>query len=255
MKRIIFSFLIITTLFITLFATGKRDNKSLLDELKASAITQIAQNQTLFNTNKDGSVTEKGLTPEWFGKASYKQFKTMAKGTTWKVRDLTENYDVRQLGEALSIYLAAARIIIARSQSKINTDADGTKNPKNFYPAVFGRLTAAEFQKRTGIDIKQTTTGKGMGPRNKKYNTADSWEKMALNKFETLESTRAFGFGENVTESGKNYYRFMYPLEIKNTCLSCHGNPRGSKDISGYKREGYEIHDLRGGISVKIAQK
>ncbi|KAA3618445.1 MAG: DUF3365 domain-containing protein [Calditrichaeota bacterium] len=252
MRRAFFFIGIIAFTFISISALSKKDNKALLEELKSSAMSQIENHQTLFNTNKDGSVTDKGISPAWFGKASYKQFKTMSKGMEWKVKHLSNNYEVGQLGEALSIYLAAARIVVARSQKKINTDSDGTANPKHFYPAVFGRLTAQEFQKRTGIDIKQTTTGKGMGARNKQYNSPDSWEKMALQKFESNDLSRAIGFGENVTESGENYYRFMYPLEIKKACLSCHGAPRGSKDISGHVREGYELHDVRGGISVKI---
>ncbi len=254
MRRIFFIIGISIFILISISASNRKDNKLLLDELKLSAISQIEQQQTLFNTNKDGSVSDKGLNPAWFSKASYKEFKTLSKGVEWKVMDLSNNYDLEQLGEALSIYLAATRIVLASSQDKINTDADGTANPKHFYPAVLGRLIAAEFQKRTGIEIKQTTTGKGRGPRNKEYNTPDSWEKMALNKFETKGLSRTIGFGENTTEGGKNFYRFMYPLEIKKACLSCHGSPRGSKDVSGHLREGYELHEVRGGISVKIVQ-
>lgn len=228
------------------------DNKTILEELKLSAISQIELHQALFNTNKDSTITDKELTPAWFDKAAYREFKKLVKKKEWKIKELANNYDVNQLSEALSIYLAAARIVVAEVQEKINTDSDGSPNPKQFYPAVFGRLTAEEFQTRTGIELKQTTTGNGMGPRNKTYNTPDSWEKMAFNKFETNYINRAIGFGETVTESGKNFYRFMYPLEIKKSCLSCHGAPKGSKDISGHVREGYKIHDVRGGISVKI---
>jgi len=252
MRRTFFLLGLISFVFISISATSKRDNKTLLEELKSSAILQIEQHQTLFNSNKDGSSTDKKLNSKWFGKASYKQFKTMSKGKEWKIKELAGSNNVEQLGEALSIYLAAARIVVARVQKKINTDNDGTANPKNFYPAIFGRLTADEFRKRTGINIKQTTTGKGMGARNKTYNNPDSWEKKALNKFESNDLSRAIGFGESVTEGGKNYYRFMYPLEIKKACLSCHGAPRGSKDVSGYIKEGYKLHEVRGGISVQI---
>ncbi len=237
-----------------LYSVVDKDNKAVLETLKASAMTQIDQNQKRINGNKDGTVGDKGLTSTWFGKASYRQFKTMSKSLGLSVKDFEGSHDKEQLAQILTTYLAAARIVVAKAQKKINTDADGTVNPKQFYPAVFGRLTAEEFLNRSGIALKQTTTGKGLGARNQ-YNKPDGWETKVLNKFESSEWVRGQGFGEKVAESGNNYYRFVQPLEIKKACLGCHGDPKGDKDISGHTKEGYSLNDVRGGISVKIPVK
>jgi hypothetical protein len=251
-KTVIFTVLVVFLTSSLVFSFLSNDNKTLLDELKSSAMHVVDLHQKLFNTDQNGTVTDKGLGSDWFGKESYMQFKKMATGQKWNIRELKGSDDPALLGQALSTYLAAARIVVARSQKKINTDSDGTVNPTHFYPAVFGRLTADEFYSRTGIKIKQTTTGKGYGARNSKYNSPDGWEKSALAKFESAEWERTSGVGEMVPEAGKKYYRYMQPLEIKQACLTCHGDPRGEKDISGHIKEGYQVNDIRGGISVKI---
>ncbi|MCA9733626.1 MAG: DUF3365 domain-containing protein [Deferribacteres bacterium] len=253
-----------TTLFLSLFllsvfslfaiSDSPKDNKEMLDVLKESAMTVVDKNQKLFNTNKDGSITNKGIDKEWFAKQSYAQFKKMIAGEGISMKDLVGSTDQQQLARVLTGYLAAARIVIARGQDKINTDGDGSNNPKNFYPAVFGRLVADEFLSRTNIKIKQTTSGRGMGARNSHYNSPDAWEQKALAKIEAPGWVIKQGFGENVVEDGKKLYRFIMPLEIKTACLGCHGEPRGQKDISGHTKEGYKLHEVRGGISVTLAQ-
>ena len=242
------------TLVLSIFlaATPPKDNSSYLDELKSSAMHVIKSNQGLINKNSDGSYTDKGLTPDKFAKATRAHFKIMVSSEKWKIEDLQNSNDFEQLAKAISTYLAASRIIVASYQGLINKDKDGSVYSKRFYPAVFGRLVADEFKKRTGIYIKQTTTGKNMGPRNSKYNNPDEWEKNILVKFENEGSKKAKGVGEFVTIGSKEYYRYMRPLSIKRPCLSCHGEPRGEKDIAGYSKEGYVLNEVRGGISVMV---
>jgi hypothetical protein len=231
MKRALFFLGIILFSFSSISASDNKDNKAKLDELKASTAFQIEQNQALMNTNLNGSVTDKGLNAKWFNREVTRQFNKMAKGMNWRTRDLIGNYDISQLGEVLSIYLAASRIVIDRSQDKINTDDDGTENPKNFGPCYFGRLAAEDFKNKTGIDIKQTTSG-FIAKDNTSFDNPDSWEKKALRKIETSEWERRKGFGEKVTEGGQNYYRFMFPLD---------------------KGKDADLFDIEGGISIRIA--
>jgi len=44
----------------------------------------------------------------------------------------------------------------------------------------------------------------------------------------------------------------MVPLYIAKSCLNCHGDPAGSTDVSGHKREGYKEGELRGAISILV---
>ncbi|MES9899474.1 MAG: DUF3365 domain-containing protein [Sedimenticola sp.] len=41
-------------------------------------------------------------------------------------------------------------------------------------------------------------------------------------------------------------------IYIKKACLKCHGDPKGELDIAGKVKEGYEIGDLRGAISISM---
>ena len=52
-------------------------------------------------------------------------------------------------------------------------------------------------------------------------------------------------------ENGKSV-RVLLPLFYEKACLSCHGQPKGERDITGYPREGGKEGDLGGAISVKI---
>jgi hypothetical protein len=64
----------------------------------------------------------------------------------------------------------------------------------------------------------------------------DAWEKQALQEF-------ASGRAEVSTEGtidGKRYFRFMRPLVIEKSCLTCHAE------------QGYKVGDLRGGLSISV---
>lgn len=233
-------------------AFSKSDNKSVLEQLKIASQKTIESKQKLFNTNKDGSTTKKGFNKQKFSSQTYVQFKKMLAREKWKISDLENSKDYEQLGKTLALYLAAGRIVVAKNQKIINKDKSGKPNPKGFYPAVFGRLAADEFLKKTGIKIKQTTTGRGMGPRNTVYNKPDAWEKKILAKFQSENWNSSDGFGEKVSNGGKKVYRYMHPLTIKKACLTCHGDPKGEKDVAGYVKEGYKLNEIRGGISVLL---
>ncbi len=68
-------------------------------------------------------------------------------------------------------------------------------------------------------------------------NLPDAWEKSALSSFEE-GIKEAFQLDE--LKNGTNVFRFMAPLITEKTCLKCH------------LEQGYELNDIRGGISVNI---
>ncbi|MGR8932100.1 MAG: Tll0287-like domain-containing protein, partial [Gammaproteobacteria bacterium] len=76
------------------------------------------------------------------------------------------------------------------------------------------------------------TSRRPIRPQNK----ADAWEERALLQFEQGSEE----FSGVVEESGQRYLRYMAPLFIKEECLTCH------------KKHGYELGDVRGGISVSL---
>ena len=44
--------------------------------------------------------------------------------------------------------------------------------------------------------------------------------------------------------------RVMSPEYAKASCLTCHGTPKGERDITGGRKEGWKAGDLGGAISV-----
>ncbi|PLA74458.1 hypothetical protein CYQ88_06130 [Hydrogenovibrio sp. SC-1] len=68
-------------------------------------------------------------------------------------------------------------------------------------------------------------------------NKADSWEITALQAFEDGKQ-EVTGIEEKA--DGTRYYRFMQPMLVETSCLKCHAH------------QGYQVGDIRGGISVSI---
>ncbi|MEW6248708.1 MAG: DUF3365 domain-containing protein [Nitrospirota bacterium] len=64
-----------------------------------------------------------------------------------------------------------------------------------------------------------------------------------------VESNGAFS---EIVEAGRTV-RLMLPLYYGKACLSCHGEPKGERDITGYPREGAKERELGGAISVKLS--
>ncbi len=67
-------------------------------------------------------------------------------------------------------------------------------------------------------------------------NKPDSWEDAALGM---VESTRK-AVSKKEFIDGKEYFRYLNPLVIDESCLKCHGS------------QGYKVGDIRGGVSVSV---
>lgn len=98
--------------------------------------------------------------------------------------------------------------------------------------------------------MKQTAPiGLVRNPKNK----PDEFEIGALEK---LEHSASKSGDEILSETmGDTSVRILLPLFYSKTCLGCHGEPKGERDISGYPREGKKEGDLGGAISVKLDLK
>ena len=53
-------------------------------------------------------------------------------------------------------------------------------------------------------------------------------------------------------KKGKQAFRLILPEYYKESCLGCHGGPKGERDITGGKKEGGVLGELGGAISVAI---
>ncbi len=98
-------------------------------------------------------------------------------------------------------------------------------------PAIVTRELAELARNRFGV-VFRIISDEPVNPGN----TADEWERVALAAFRAGEVSASVVEGKR----GAREYRYMEPLHIEEPCLRCHGS------------QGYEVGDLRGGISVGI---
>jgi len=210
--------------------------------LDAGRVT-IGANLPLINDPEKG---DKGFTPEVFEKQLTEKFKDRAKVDLANLK----NEKVPEMAKKLLPQLVdASKATVADYQPVINKKGVGFKG---FIPATFGTQAAAKFSAKAGVYLKQTAKeGQLRNPKNK----ADEFEAAMLKKFEDPSYPKT---GDKIlsemVEGGKAV-RVVLPLYYGKGCLTCHGEPKGEKDISGYAKEGFKEGDNGGAISVKLALK
>ncbi|MEN8263755.1 MAG: DUF3365 domain-containing protein [Nitrospirota bacterium] len=208
---------------------------TIADYLTAGRIV-VAENQQLIN---DSTKDDKGFTPEVYEKQVSRIF---LKRSGIDINSLTPSDDFNKTLIALH---ETAKEVIAGAQSQINETGKGFKG---FIPAIFGKRIGDRFYKKSGITIKQTSM-KFRG----EYNKPDEFEALVLNKFQT--SGKGSTYFEEKKFGDFRVLRYMTPLYIEKSCLTCHGEPAGERDISGRIKEGYKEGELRGAISVIVPFK
>ena len=121
---------------------------------------------------------------------------------------------------------------------------------KGLIPATFATEAGKRFQNWSGVYLKQTAPLHLIrNPRNK----PDDFEIAEMNKMSEASYPRDGEHIASATVDGGKAVRVMLPLFYGKGCLTCHGTPKGERDISGYAREGGKEGDLGGAISVKLS--
>jgi hypothetical protein len=143
----------------------------------------------------------------------------------------------------------AMRKVMDAHQEEINRPGVGFKG---FIPAIFARLANEEFGTIAGQDARIRVTAPSDLVRNRKARP-DSWEKNIIDT-RLLSSNWPKGktFTEEVEYEGRPAFRMLLPEYYSESCLACHGEPRGEMDITSYPKEGGKIGDLGGAISIVI---
>ncbi len=152
-------------------------------------------------------------------------------------------------GQLIAAELQAVRDVMDEAQNTINEQGVGLKG---FLPAIFARLVTQNF----GAAVGDKATIKLTAPKNyvrNRANRPDKWEhKVIETMFRSPDHETGKHFAETTDVKGKPAYRLILPEYYKESCLACHGKPKGERDITGGKKEGGTLGELGGAISVVI---
>lgn len=158
------------------------------------------------------------------------------------------SYDPKsRLGRMLKAQREAIAEVMDDNQPIINREGLGFKG---FIPATFARLTNEAFARRVGEAASVKVTAPPELVRNRKARP-DPWEiEVIRDRFLKPDWKAGTPYAETVEIKGKPAFRMMVPEYYGASCLTCHGMPKGTLDVTGYPREGASEHDLGGVISV-----
>lgn len=213
--------------------------KKLADMLRAGR-SVVSASQSLIN---DPDTADKGFTGERLVREARELY---GKRVGASLLDDSLSDRDRRLLEA---QIQAMRRVVDEHQSDINRPGVGFKG---FIPAVFARLTNEEFAAIAGSDARVRVTAPLELVRNRKARP-DAWEREVLeSRFLSADWPKGTPYTEVVEFEGRPAFRMILPEYYDESCLACHGGPKGETDITGYPKEGGSAGDLGGAISIVI---
>ncbi len=200
----------------------------------------IASNQTLIN---DPDVGDKGLGGEVVLAEAVKTYRALTGSDP-----LSIDPDTRE-GRLLSAQMRAIREVMDGSQGDINAQGIGFKG---FVPAVFARLVNERFAQLVGYEAEVKVTAPASLVRNRK-SRPDEWEAEVIrSRLSARDWPDGKLFHAEAKKDGREAFRVLVPEYYSEGCLSCHGEPKGEIDITGYPKEGGKAGDLGGVISITL---
>lgn len=153
--------------------------------------------------------------------------------------------ELLQQVRALSANMDAIWDFMNINQDLINYDKQGNYEFKGLQCSIAGRSIGALFSQKTDYETRYVC----LTPRNDS-NEPDTFEAEGLTAFaENPEQVEYYG----IAYSGENQvFRYLAPMVLEESCLDCHGYPKGEIDESGYPKEGLSEGDAYGAISLII---
>uniref|UniRef100_UPI003B52136F Tll0287-like domain-containing protein n=1 Tax=Roseovarius indicus TaxID=540747 RepID=UPI003B52136F len=200
----------------------------------------ISNNQALIN---DASIGDKGFTGEVFFSAAIEAYlkkngeHPLDEGLDPESRSMTETQ------------IDAMVEVVDESQEIINADGLAFKG---FIPAVFARLANEKFGEEMANRASIKVTAPKELVRNRKARP-DEWEnEVIVTKFQAADWPVGEAFYEETAVDGKPAFRMLIPEYYSESCLACHGSPKGETDVTGFPKEGGSVGDLAGAISITL---
>lgn len=229
---------------LTLADTGTPEKDAIiaqsLAEMLRDARTVISDNEALIN-NPD--IGDKHLTGQKVLTDAVNLYRT----TTGV--DPTKFDPASRKGQLMHAMMHAVVAVMDDNQMTINEKGTGFKG---FIPAVFGRLVSESFNGLANGEAEIKITAPPDLVRNRKA-LPDPWEtKVIETKLLNPNWPQGQAYSATAELDGRTAYRIAVPEYYTQSCLACHGTPKGALDVTGYPKEGRKLGDLGGVMSITL---
>ena len=208
-----------------------------LIELVNIGRTVVLEHQATIN---DAAKADKGFTGEFVAAEVMERFKK-------KTRIDLRIPNVVPQANAYVALVESEKEVVDEAQPVINRQGVGFKG---FLHAVFARGVGEHFYQKTGVRMKLT----GIDYRNS-HSKPDDFELEVLRMFSDQRHPKGQVYSRNTMFDGRPVLRVMDPEYAAVSCLSCHGVPKGERDITGMKKEGWKEGGFAGAISLVFPLK
>jgi hypothetical protein len=202
-------------------------------------IGRVIVSEQMDNIN-DASKADKGFTGDYMAGQVLERFK---KHTRLDLR-------IPNVVPQANLYLAlvqSAKDVVHEAQPVINRVGISYKG---FIPAVFAQRVEDQFYTKSGVRMKLTS----IDYRNAN-SKPDDFEAEVLRMFSDARHPKGKPYMRSSMVDGRPVLRMMSPEYVSQTCLTCHGEPRGKLTVGGMKKDGWKDEDLAGAISIVLPLK
>ncbi len=171
----------------------------------------------------------------------------MAADALWNInlQQAQAKNEAREKAEVLASEMRAVWDFIDMNQDVINRADDGSFRTKTLVCVVAAKSVSTLFTDKTDYVIRFT----GETPR-QKANAPDAFEQAAFDAFRADPSLTSYSDVQIDEETGQQVFRYIEPLYVTEACLECHGEPAGELDQYGYSKEGMQVGDIGGAMSI-----
>ena len=152
--------------------------------------------------------------------------------------------EAREKAEVLAAEMRAAWDFVDMNQEVINRAEDGAFRTKHLVCVVAAKSISMLFTSETDYSIRFTNDT----PR-QAANAPDEFEQEALAAFNADPERKAFWRVVDAGD-GTRVFRYTEPLYVTESCLECHGDPVGELDQYGYPKEGMQVGQVGGAMSI-----
>lgn len=152
--------------------------------------------------------------------------------------------EAREKAEVLAAEMRAAWDFVDMNQEVINRAEDGAFRTKHLVCVVAAKSISMLFTSETDYSIRFTNDT----PR-QAANAPDAFEQEALAAFNADPDRKAFWRVVDAGD-GTRVFRYTEPLYVTESCLECHGDPVGELDQYGYPKEGMQVGQAGGAMSI-----